>query len=105
MEPPNKDVSFKYGVPKNTISTWKKNKSNFFEAFNNGSCFKKQRMKPETYEALNKALLKWLLLMRSNNIPTNVVILNAKACDYARELQTEGFHASDGCLEKWKNGK
>ena len=58
----NKDVSFKYGVPKNTIPTWKKNKSNFFEAFNNGSCIKKQCMKAETCEALNKALLKWLLL-------------------------------------------
>ena len=86
---PNKDMSFKYGVPKNTISTWKKNKFNFFEAFNNGSCIKKQCMKPETYEALNhsfflwlclnKASLKWLLLMRSNNIPINSVLLKASS--------------------------
>ena len=56
MEPQGCVFCFKYGVPKNTISTWKTNKSKSFEAFNNGSCIKKQRMKPETYEALNKSL-------------------------------------------------
>ena len=33
----NKDVTEKYGVPRNTISTWIKNKSNYFAALKQSS--------------------------------------------------------------------
>ena len=44
-ETPHKDVDSLYGVPKNTSSTWKKNKDKIFEKYNSGLISK--RVKPE----------------------------------------------------------
>ena len=48
---PHKDVDTLFGVPKNTLSTWKKNKDKIFEKCNSGLISK--RVKPEKYEELN----------------------------------------------------
>ena len=51
------------------------------------ACYKKgsdsKIIKPETYENINKALMKWLLHLRSKNTPVNGVLLKEKACDFA----------------------
>ena len=62
---PHKDVASLFGVPKNTLSTWKKNKEKIFQMYNSGLASK--RVKPERYEALNKAVKKWLLILRSDS--------------------------------------
>ena len=54
----NKDVAGEYNIPPSTLTTWKKNKEKIFEAFKNSS-LKRQRIKPEKYDKLNEALLKW----------------------------------------------
>ena len=97
---PHKDVAQMFQVPKNTLSTWKKNKEKIYKCYESG--LGATRIKPEKYEALNKALMKWLLIMRSENIPINGPMLKEKAHDFAGELNLESFHASDGWLEKWK---
>ena len=56
---PHKDVASLFGVLKNTLSTWKKNKDKIFEKCNRGLISK--TVKPEKYEELNKALHKWFL--------------------------------------------
>ena len=48
---PQKDVDTLFGVPKNTLLTWKKNKDKIFEKCNSGLISK--RVKPEKYEELN----------------------------------------------------
>ena len=48
---PHKDVVSLFGVPKNTLSTWKKNKDKIFEKYNSSLISK--RVKPEKYEELN----------------------------------------------------
>ena len=51
-EVPHKDVAARFGVPKNTLSTWKKNKAKIIESYESGLGV--TRVRPETYEALNK---------------------------------------------------
>ena len=41
----NKDVAAKYGVPRNTISTWVKNKSKYFAALEQSSNKRKKTKK------------------------------------------------------------
>ena len=53
---PHKDVASLFGVPKNTLSTLKKNKQKIFEKYNIGLISK--RAKPVKYEELNKAVHK-----------------------------------------------
>ena len=54
---PHKDVASLFRVPKNTLSTWKKNKDKIFEKYNSGLISK--RVKPEKHEELNKAVHRW----------------------------------------------
>lgn len=95
-----KDVAKAYNVPSSTLSTWKKNKEKIFKQFNNGLISK--RSKPEKFEDVNKAVHKWLLVMRSENIPISGTILKEKALEFAEELGVESFQASQGWLAKWK---
>ena len=60
---PHKDVDSLFGVPKKTLSPWKKNKDKIFEKYN--SSLNSKRVKPEKYEELKKAVYKWLLILRS----------------------------------------
>ena len=57
----HKDVAQMFQVPKNTLPTWKKNKEKIYKCYESG--LGATRIKPEKYEALNKALVKWLLIM------------------------------------------
>ena len=81
---PRKDVAQMFQVPKNTLSTWKKSKEKIYKCYESG--LGATRIKPEKYEALNKALMKWLLIMRSENIPINGPMLKEKAHEFAGEL-------------------
>ena len=97
---PHKDVAFFFGVPKNTLSTWKKDKDKIFKKYNSSLISK--RVKPEMYEELNKAVHKWFLILRSENVPISGPMFKEKALEFAGGLNIEGFQASEGWLEKWK---
>ena len=97
---PQKEVALCFGVQKSTLSTWKRNKTRIEQAYHAG--LGNKRMRPEKYEDLNKALTKWFLNCRSENIPLNGPLLKKKAIAFATELKIENFQASDGWLEKWK---
>ena len=88
-----KDLAQKYAIPPNTISTWKKNKKKIFESYEKG--LNSERIKPEVFETINKALVKWLLNLRRENIPINGLLLKEKASDFAKELGVPNFQASD----------
>ena len=95
-----KDVAAAFNIPPSTLSTWKKNKEKIFAQFNAGLLTK--RSKPEKFEDVNKAVHKWLLVMRSENIPISGTILKEKALEFAEALDIESFQASQGWLAKWK---
>ena len=97
----NKEVAQLFGVPANTLSTWKKNKDKIFQAFQQGSATTK-RLKIDTYDQVNKAVRKWFKRLGSENVPVNDVLIKEKALYFAKEMTFENFQASDGWLDKWK---
>ena len=48
----NKDVSLKYGVPPNTVSTWIKNKEKYLKALENNCSSKRQKLRESNFEKL-----------------------------------------------------
>ena len=76
---PRRDVPRMFEVPKNTLSTWKKNKEKIYENY-------ERRAKPQNYEAVNKAVMKSLLIMRSDNIPLNEPMFKEKAHKFPEQL-------------------
>ena len=59
---------------------------------------KRRKVKTETYEKLNEALLKWFTSMRGNNIPISGPILLEKAHEFDKVLNYNNFTASKGRL-------
>ena len=51
---PNKDVAAKYGVPKNTLSTWVKIKEKLFTALEKGNNVKRKMLRTGDHEALTQ---------------------------------------------------
>ena len=74
---PHKDVAPLFGSPKDTLSTWKRNKDKIFEKYNSGLI--SNRVKPEKYEELNKIVHKWFLILRSENVPISGPMLKEEA--------------------------
>ena len=97
----NKEASEKFGVPKNTISTWMKNKDKLFEGLEQSSSDAK-KMRRCDYEQVDKAVFKWFSLQRSQNVPIDGPILKEKALQFAKSFTFPAFKASDGWLDKWK---
>ena len=81
-----------------TLSTWKKKKNVAIVSKRPWA----KRVKPEKYEALNKALKKLLLILRSENVLVNRSLLKKKALEFVKELSIEGFQVSEVWL---KNGQ
>ena len=52
----NKDVAAKYNVPKNTLSTWVKNKEKLFDALKKGTNVKKQKLKSDNHQLVDQAI-------------------------------------------------
>ena len=59
-------------------------------------------MKVDTYDQVNRAILKWFKIMRAENVPISGSLMKEKALYFAKELSFESFQASDGWLDKWK---
>ena len=96
---PQKEVALRFGVQKSTLSTWKRNKTKIEEAYHAG--LGNKRMRPEKYKDLNKALMKWFLNCRSENIPLNGPLLKEKAIAFAMlilEKKSEVKYAVHICL-------
>ena len=77
----------------------KKNNEKIFQSYENALGSK--IVKPGKYEALRKALKKWLLILRNENLPVNGSMFQEKAFQFANELDIEGFQASEWWLEKF----
>ena len=83
----NKEASEKkswFGVPKNTISTWMKNKDKMFEGLEQSSSDAK-KMRRCDYEQVDKVVFKWFSLQRSQNVPIDGPILKERALQFANQ--------------------
>ena len=95
-------VTVKYGIPRNTLSTWLKNKDKIFEATKKGSSSKRQRLRQGTFANLDQAMFKWLLVIRSRDAAVLALVFKTKATEFAEKMNAENFKASDGWLYRWK---
>ena len=95
-------VAAKYGIPKNTLSTWLKNKDKILEATKKGSNSKRQRLRQGTFANLDQAMFKWLLIFRSRDVALSGLVFKTKAIAFAEKMNVENFKASDGWLDRWK---
>ena len=99
---PKSKVALKYGIPKNTLSTWFKNKEKIFDAVKKGNNTKRQRLREGSFAHLDQAISKWLLIVRSRDVAVSALIIKTKAMEFAEKMNVKDFHASDGWLYRWK---
>ena len=98
----NGSVAKKYNTPKNTLSTWVKNKQKIIIALNGGTNPKCKKLRTGIHEKLDEAIFKWFLSARSQNVPIGGVVFKAKTLEYAKEIGLDDFHASDSWIRRWK---
>ena len=92
----NKDVALKYGVPKNTLSSWVKNKYKMTTSFEKkGMSSSQKRTRCGSYNKLDKAVFHWFVGKRSQKVPIGGIILKEKALEFAKTLGIQEFKALD----------
>ena len=73
---PNKDVAAKYGVLKNTLSTWVKNKHKLTTSLEKKGIFSSQKStRCGSYDQRDKAVFHWFIRERSQKVPIDWIIL------------------------------
>ena len=95
-------VAEKYGLSKNILSTWLKNKDKIFEATKKRSDSKRQQLRWSTFANLDQAMFKWLLVVRSRDVAVLALVFKTKAIEFAEKMNVESFKTSDGWLDHWK---
>ena len=93
----NKNVAEKYGVRKNTVSTWVKNKEKIFTALEKSSN-KRKKVMESNYLDIDNVVFKWFLSDFYKSIPIDGTLIKEKAMKYAKELGATDFKASNGWL-------
>ena len=96
----NKEATDKAGVPKNTISTWIKNKEKIFQTLEESAPSTK-KLRGCQYEKFDMALFEWFVLQKSQNIPIDGSMIQEKRLLFAEKLEIADFKASDGWLDKF----
>jgi hypothetical protein len=97
------DIARKFEVPSNTLSTWIKSKDKIISAYEGtqfGPAVKK--MRAAFYPNVEKALDLWFKDARSQKIPINGPILQAKAELLASQMGHHDFKCSNGWLSRYK---
>ena len=92
----HKNVAEKYGVLKNTVSTWLKDKEKLFTALEK-SLNKRKKVRESNYPDIDN-VFKWFLSQRGKSIPIDGTFIKEKTMKYAKELGATDFKASDGWL-------
>ncbi|XP_047132492.1 tigger transposable element-derived protein 4-like [Hydra vulgaris] len=95
----HKEVAKKYGVPKNTLSTWIKNKTKLLTSLEkNGTKSKRKKLRvisSGNFKNVDKAIYTWFVAKRSQKVPIDDTILKEKALKFAEALGELDFKASD----------
>ena len=73
---PNKDVAAKYGVLKNTLSAWVKNKHKLTTSLEKKGIFSSRKStRCGSYDQRDKAVFHWFIRERSQKVPIDWIIL------------------------------
>ena len=74
----NNDVPAKYGVPKNTLSTWVKNKEKLLDSLEKGNNIKRQKLRTGNFEIVDKVIFNLFLSIRSQNVSLPAAMIEKK---------------------------
>ena len=74
----NNDVPAKYGVPKNTLSTWVKNKEKLLDSLEKGNNIKRQKLRTGNFETVDKVIFNLFLSLRSQNVSLPAAMIEKK---------------------------
>ena len=92
----NTNVANKCGVPRNTVSTWFKNKEKLlFSLEKDGSSSKRKKLSAGKFEDVDKAVYLWFVAKRNQQVPIDGVLLTKKALNFAHNLGEREFKACD----------
>ena len=100
----NKEASEKFGVPKNTINTWMKNKDKLFEGLEQSSYHAKKLWGCD-YEQVDKAIFKWVFFSKKPKRANWWPNIQRKGASIWKKFNFPTFKASDGCVDSGKKGK
>ena len=81
-----KDITEKYGVPLNTLSTWIKNSSKIKQTFQSGDQKLRKRVKFGKYEDVRAALLKWFTNKMDQGAAISGPLMIEKAQKFAEDM-------------------
>ena len=99
----NKDVAAKYGVPKNTLSTWVKNKHKLTTSLEKkGMSSSRKRTRCGSYDQIDKVVFHWFVGKRNQKVPIDGITLKEKPYEFVKTLRIKEFKASDCWLSNWK---
>ena len=73
-------------MPKNTLSTWVKNKEIFLDLLEKESKIKQQKLRAGKFEVVDKAIFNWFLSIQSQNIALSAAMALEKALTFTKEL-------------------
>ena len=93
----------KFAVGKTQIQTIIKEKQEILEAYENNQRKGLKRQRSGRYADVNEAVWEWYCLCRSSNIPVPGTMIQEEGLVMAEKLHVDGFVASDGWLERFKN--
>ena len=96
----NKDVAVKYDLPRNTLSTWVKNKEKLLDSLEKGSNIKWTKLRTVSFELIDKAIFNWFLSIQSPNFPLSITMIQEMALTFTKELNIENLQTSDGWLQR-----
>lgn len=90
------------GLPRSTLSTLLKNKSDIKAKAEQNQHSGARRVRKAAFEDVEKSLHKWFIDARARNIPVSGPMLQQKAKTFAFILGAENFNASSGWLQRFK---
>lgn len=98
----NKDIAKDFGVPHSTISKIKKHREKFLTSFDEEK-LKRKKVRNSRYNDVEEALLAWLRIRSSKNVPISGPILQKQANRFAEELGKSNFQCSSSWIQRFRN--
>ena len=95
------DKARKLNVKRTTLLTILKDRTSINHRYSSNDKPSRKRMREGAYADVDKALWKWFVQMRQQNITMSGPILKEKAEDFASQLSVD-FKTSDGWLQWWR---
>lgn len=96
------EVAREFGISKQTVSDYVKNKAKIQAACEKASGCKQKNLSKGSHPQLEEALYMWLSATVAKRVPVSGDLLKKKAENFALQMGIEGFKCSDGWLRNFK---